>query len=150
LAERDGRNAQQGTFHRPSHRARIEHVVGKVLAAVDAGDHQVGLRADNHLEAHNDAIRRRAANRETPLASLAHADRIGQRERMRHAGLVGLRRDYPNLVRKRASNPLRRFQPRRMDAVIVGNEDFHKSASGILNGCILALLVKLRCRPGRP
>ena len=44
---------------------------------------------------------------------------------MGDAGLVGLRRDDPHIVGQRAGDPLGDVEARRMDAVIVGDEDFH-------------------------
>ena len=60
-----------------------------------------------------------------PLADLAQAQRIVERERMRHAGLVGLRRDDPDVVGQLARDLLADLEARRVDAVVVGDEDAH-------------------------
>ncbi len=59
------------------------------------------------------------------LADLAHAQRIIQRERMRHAGLIDFRRDDPDFVGKSACNFQAGRQSRRMNAVVVGDENTH-------------------------
>ena len=44
---------------------------------------------------------------------------------MRHAGLVVLRRDHPDVVGDLARDLLADFQALRVDAVVVGDEDAH-------------------------
>ena len=51
LAERDRGNAEERPLHRAGDGARIGDVVGHVLAAVDAGEDEVGPFADHLLEA---------------------------------------------------------------------------------------------------
>src|SRR5476649_800695 len=46
---------------------------------------------------------------------------------MRHAGLVGLRRHDPYVVGQRARDFLAGFKARRMNAVIIGDQDAHCS-----------------------
>ena len=48
---------------------------------------------------------------------------------MRHAGLVGLRRHDPDLVGQRARDFLAGFEARRVDAVVIGDEDTHYAFS---------------------
>ena len=62
--------------------------------------------------AHDDAIGRRALDREVPLADLAQPQRIVERQRMRHAGLVGAPARPPRRRRKScARSPRRLFRP---------------------------------------
>ena len=42
LRQRERRNAEDGAFHRARDRAGIDHVLGDVAAAIDAGEHEVG------------------------------------------------------------------------------------------------------------
>jgi len=126
LADGDGGDAEQRAFHRGGDRARIGHVLGDVLAAVDAGDDKVGFLPDHHLEAHDDAVGRRAAHRIAPLARLPQPDRIGDRQRVSDAGLVGLRRDDPHLVGEFSRDPLQDREAFGVDAVIVGQENAHR------------------------
>ena len=58
---------------------------------------------------------------------LAQAQRIVERERMRHAALVGLRRHHPHVVRQRARDAPPALQAGGMDAVVVGAENAHIS-----------------------
>src|SRR6187399_2983554 len=60
-------------------------------------------------------------------ADFAQAQGIVQRQRMRDAGLVLLRRDDPNVVGQPASDLLDDLEARRMDAVVVGAENSHPS-----------------------
>ena len=75
--------------------------------------------------AHDDAIGRRALHGVVPLADLAQPQRIVERERMRHAGLVVLGRDHPDVVGQSLRDLLADFQARRVDAVVVGDKDAH-------------------------
>ena len=45
LRQRDGRDAEHRALDRARDRAGIGHVLGDVLAAIDAGEDEVGLRA---------------------------------------------------------------------------------------------------------
>ncbi len=73
--------------------------------------------------AHDHAIGRRALDREMPLAHFAQSQRIVERQRMRHARLIGLRRHDPDVVRQSARDCLAGIEARRMDAVVIGDED---------------------------
>ncbi len=44
---------------------------------------------------------------------------------MRHARLVGFRRHDPDVVTQRTRNLLAGIEPRRVDAVVVGDQDAH-------------------------
>src|SRR5690606_28606838 len=79
LAERDGAYTLEGSLDRAGDRARIGHVVGHIGADVDAGKHEVRLLVENLAHAHDDAIRRRAAQREMAIRNLAQAQRLRER-----------------------------------------------------------------------
>jgi hypothetical protein len=119
-------NTENGALDRPGNGARIDHVFAGVAAAVDAGKHQVGRAILDHVaRAHDDAVGRRALDRKAALADLAQPQRIVERERVRDAGLVELRRDHPDVVGQRTADLDADVEPLRMDAVIVGDEDTH-------------------------
>ena len=78
LRQRDRGNAEHGAFHRAGDGAGIDHVLAGIAAAIDAGEHEIGILAVEHMaRAHDDAIGRRAAHREAALArsGAAAADR---------------------------------------------------------------------------
>ena len=64
-------------------------------------------------------------DREMPLADFAQAQRIVQRQRMRHAGLIGFRRHDPDVVGQRARDFFASLEARRVDAVVIGDENTH-------------------------
>ena len=100
LRQRDRGDAEHGAFHRAGDSAGIDHVLADIAAAIDAGEHEIDLLAVEHMaRAHDDAIGRRAAHRETALGDFAQPQRIVQRQRMRDAGLIVLRRHHPDVVR---------------------------------------------------
>ena len=59
------------------------------------------------------------------LADLAQPERIAERERMGDAGLVVFGRDDGDVVGEFARDRFQKLQPRRVDAVIVGEQDLH-------------------------
>jgi hypothetical protein len=73
----------------------------------------------------DDAIGRRAADREVARTDLAQAQRIVQRQRMRNAGLVKLRRHDPDVIGQRTRYLFDHLQSRGMDAVVIGAENSH-------------------------
>src|SRR4029079_1118136 len=75
--------------------------------------------------AHDTAVGRRAFDGKMTLADLAHAQRIIQREGMRYAGLIDLRRDDPHFIGKTACYFQAGRQPRRVNAVVVRDENTH-------------------------
>ena len=73
--------------------------------------------------AHHRAVTRRAGDPEAPQPSLADPDRVMQADRVRHAALVVLRRDDPDLAGEFAGDLLEHRQTRRVDAVVVGDQN---------------------------
>ena len=59
------------------------------------------------------------------IAELAHAQGLGEGERMRRAGLVGLRRNDPHVLADLIGDVLEHVEARRLDAVVIGDQDTH-------------------------
>ena len=83
--------------------------------------------AEDVARAHDHAIGRRAPHREMARADFAQPQRIVQRQRMRDAGLIELRRHDPDVVGQRAGDLLDDLQAGGMDAVVIGAENSHPS-----------------------
>ena len=62
-------------------------------------------------------------HREAAVVEAAQPDRIGQRQRMRRAGLLDFRRHDPYLLGEGAGDRLQRDQAVGMDAVVIGDQD---------------------------
>jgi hypothetical protein len=88
------------------------------------------LAFENMACAHDHAIGRRAAHREFVLVDLAQTQRVVERKRMSHAGLVMLRRHDPDIFGKRVSDLLAGIKPRRVNAVVVGDQNAQWNLSG--------------------
>ncbi len=79
------------------------------------------------VDRHDHAVGRRALDGVAPLGHLAQPQRVVQRQRMRDAGLVGLGRHDHDVVAEAPGDALQHGEPRRVDAVVVGDEDPHRS-----------------------
>ena len=127
LGQGEGGNAEHGALDGAGDGAGIGHVLGGVAAAIDAGQHQVGLAVGNDVPGADDhAIGRRALDGEVARPDLAQPQRIVERERMRYAGLVGLRCHHPDVVGQGAGDLLEHLEPARMHAVVIGDENAHR------------------------
>lgn len=126
LAQGKGAHALHRALDGAGDRAGIGHVVGNVRARIDAGEHEVRLDVHYLPDAHDDAIGRRAAQREMLVGNLAQPQRFGKAQRMGKAALVRLGRDDPDIVRERARDPLQRGEPFGMNAVIIRKQDAHR------------------------
>ena len=62
---------------------------------------------------------------EMPLADFAHTQWIIQRQRMRHSGLVNFWRHDPQVIGKRSRDFLAGSKSRRVNAVVIGDENTH-------------------------
>ena len=124
LRQRNGRNVERTAFHSPGDGAGIGDVVGRVHAAIDAGEQQRGLGVLHQMgRRHHHAIGRRAGDGEMAVVDLAQAQRRGERQRMRGAGLLGVGGDHPDIVGQRPGDGFGDGQSLRMDAVVVGEQD---------------------------
>ena len=85
------------------------------------------MSVEQVARAHDDAVGRRAAHRETPLGDLAQPQRVVERQRMGDARLVVFRRDHPDVVGKLARDLLAHVEPFGVDAVVVGDQDAHRA-----------------------
>ena len=122
LRQRDRGNAEKCALHRTGDGAGIDNVLAGIAAAVDAGEDQIRhLAVEQMTRAHDDAIGRRAAHRIPALGDLAQAQWIVERQRMRDAGLIVLRRNHPHVVRQRAGDLRADVETVRMNAVVVGD-----------------------------
>ena len=102
----------------------IDHILAGIAAAIDAGQHQIGqLGLEEMPHAHDDAIGRCAAHRETALLDLAQPQWIVERERVRDARLIEFRRDNPDVVGQFTRDLLADVQAFGVNAVVVGDED---------------------------
>src|SRR5690606_3830014 len=70
---------------------------------------------------------RRPAQREMALVDLAHAQRFGQRERVRETGLVGFWCDDPDIIRQGAGDALQNLKTLGMNSVVIRQQDAHNS-----------------------
>ena len=128
LRQRERGNAEQRAFHGAGHGAGIDHVLADIAAAIDAGQHEIDLLAVEHVaHAHDDAIGRRAAHRVAAVADLAQPQRIVERQRMRDARLIVLRRDDPDIVGQRARDLGADIEAFGVNAVVVGDQNAHAS-----------------------
>ena len=126
LGQGEGGNAEHGALDGAGDGTGIGHVLGGVAAAIDAREHQVGLAVGNDVPRADDhAVGRRALDGEVARPDLAQPQRIIERERMRHAGLVGLRRHHPDVIGQSAGDLFEHLEPAGMHAVVIGDENAH-------------------------
>jgi hypothetical protein len=117
------------------HGARQGDVLGQVLAAIDARQHQVRSRSvDQLLHGHRHAVGRRALDGEAARIDAAHADRVRQGQGPAGPRLLVLRRADPDVVRQGAGDALQALQALGVDAVVVGEEDAHLDLPSSLAG----------------
>ena len=67
-------------------------------------------------------------HREAAVADLAHAQGVGERQRMRGARLLRFRRDDPDVVGNLARDALERVEAFGVDAVVIGQKNAHQEA----------------------
>ena len=125
---RDRRNAEQEALGRRRHRARVDRVVAHVRAEIDAGDHEVGKAVEQprHGEVH--AVGRRAVDEQEAAGRAAHRQRPIERQRIRSAAAIGLRRDDGDLG-ARSERCGKALEARCKVAVVVGKQDAHGDAA---------------------
>ena len=124
LAHGDGADAEQGGFHRRGDRPGIGDILAHIAAAVDAGKHEIGPPlAEQMVDGDEHAIRRRPVDGEALLPDAAYLQRTADRQGMPRPALLHLRRHDPDIARELARDPLDDLQPRRVDAVVIGDED---------------------------
>ena len=113
-------------LHRGGDRAGEGHVLGDVLATIDAGEHKIRRSALNQVfDTKQHAIGRRSRHRKALLARFAHADRRRQCQRTRRAGFFLFRRNHPDIVAERARDFFEDREACRVDAVVIGAENAH-------------------------
>ncbi len=121
---RDRRQTKETAFHRSGHGAGIDDVVAEVRRVVDAGDDDVGLEVEQSGECEMHAVGRRARDAVTSVVHASDADRLIERQRITRAGAVAIRSDDGDAADD--GQTLGQYaHARRVDAVIVGNQDSH-------------------------
>jgi len=121
LRQRERRQPEDRAFERAGDGAGINHILRDVASLVDARQHEVRHRfAENVARAHNDAIGRRSSDGKVTRADFAQPQRVVQRQRVRHAGLVEFGRNHPDVVGQLLRDLLYNLEARRVDAVVVG------------------------------
>ena len=94
-----GADAVQRPLERAADGAGVERVLGDVVAAVDAGEHQVGRAVlEDLVQAREHAVGGRALDGEAPLAEPLEPHRAHVGDRVRDAGLLEGRRHHPDLA----------------------------------------------------
>ena len=86
-----------------------------------------GCVFQNMQRRHHHAIGGRAADGEMALIDFAQAQRHGQGQGMRCAGLFGLRRHHPDIIGDGAGDLFRHAKPRGMDAIVIGDKNAHQT-----------------------
>ena len=122
--------AQEITFGGGSDGTRINRVVAHVGAVIDARDDHLRQVVEQARDREVDAVGRRPVDEEEAVGSTPHGKRPVERQRVRRAGTVALRRDDGDVgVRSKLSGEA--FQTGREVAVVVTEQDAHRHA---LNG----------------
>ena len=131
----------------PGDRTGIGDVLGDVLARVHARQHEIDLLVDQDvLQPHDHAIRRRALHGIAPVGDLAQAQGGSLTDSECATpdwSLSGAHDD--DVVGELLGDALEHVEPRRVDAVVVGDEDFHETRAPLLP---LAEKVARRSRVG--
>ena len=98
------------------------------LAAEHAGHAASAAQPLSRMAADFRQALRQREGQHVPLADVAQPQRIVQRQRMGDARLVEFRRDDEDVVAQPPRNVLHDLEARRVNAVVIGNEDFHAGA----------------------
>ena len=135
LRERHRAHAVQRAFHGAADGAGVERVLGDVVAAVDAGDHQVGRRSlEDLVEPGQHAVGGRALDGEAPRPRAVPAASAARRRRecatpdCSKAGATT--QTSPSGPASSCGDLLGHPQARRADAVVVGDQDAHRRSLG--------------------
>ena len=116
--------------------AGIERVLGDVVAAVDAGDHEVGRGVLEELvQAGEHAVGGRALDGEAAGAEALEAHGADVGDAVRDAGLLEGGGDHPDLAvgaGELGGDLLGDGEAGRADAVVVGEEDAHRPSLGLV------------------
>ena len=84
-------NAQNRAFHGSGHGAGISDILGGILAAIDAGQDQIGRRRHDMFQGHDHAIGRRAVDAPSAVLVPLHPQRIVDGQRIAGTAAVAIR-----------------------------------------------------------
>src|SRR5204863_5836364 len=132
VRERDGERwyAQKIPLGGTRNGTRINRVVAHVRTVIDARDDHLRQVIEQPRDREMDAVGGRAVYEQKAVRSTSHGERPVQRQRVRSAGAVALRRDDGDVgMRSKLSGEA--FQTGREVAVVVTEQDAHRHA---LNG----------------
>ncbi len=126
LREGDRLEAESGSLHGGGDGSRIGDVVGDVLAAIDAGENEIGQARHDLARRHDNAVGGRAGHLVATLLDLAEADGVGKGKRVPGARLFLGRRHHPDIGRNGPGDRLKGLEAGGMDAIVVGDENAHQ------------------------
>ena len=119
----------QGRLDCRTNGAGIQHILARVVAAIDARQHQIGLMAAQHIvNPGKHAISRRAFDRIAPLGQLGVDHRMGIADAMADAGLFKGGGDCPDLALRACQlggDLGQGHKPRGVNAVVIGDQNAH-------------------------
>lgn len=124
LAHGDGPHTKDGALHRCRRRARIDGVLGEVLAMVDAGEHDGRRKVlEDLIERQQHAIGGAALDCVMALIEAPHAQGSGQGDRVRGPGVLFLGGDHPDVVGELTRQLLEQLEPLGADAIVIDQKD---------------------------
>ena len=129
LRQGDGGDALQCRLHRATDGAGVQHVFARVVAPVHARQHKVGPGPVQHVvDRGQHAVGRAAFGGKAARSKLGDHHRVGVADAMPDAGLFERGGDGPDLAARTGDfggNLGQNLQPRRVDAIVVGDQDAH-------------------------
>ena len=120
--------AEQVAFRGGRYGAGIDRIVAHIRAEVDARDDDIRGEVEQARDRDMNAIGGRAVHREVAVRRAPHRERPVERQRVRGARAIALRRDHRDLAELRERLGEQR-DARREIAVVVRHEDFHAGDS---------------------
>src|SRR6516165_6603982 len=124
LAQRNRRNPQHHPGHCAPHGAGKHRLHAEIGAAIDAAEQKIGRRTNHQMTyADHRAVAGCSGYAVAACTTLGYSDRVMQADGVRHAALVVLGCHHPDLAGELARDLLQHREARRLDTVIVGQED---------------------------
>jgi hypothetical protein len=119
------RKTQAAPLHRRRHGARIQGVVAEIAAGIDAGNDHIRQLVEQPGEGQVHAVGRRAVHAVEVTDSALDVQRVHQRERVRGAAAITVRRDDSELVATGTQLLGQATQARGHTAIVVRQENAH-------------------------